>query len=84
MRRFVEHPAAGMSGYLHTINRETALMGKCLSCGSQRPLTVKDLEKHRRGLDTLQDIAKRLRCSSCRAKNAKLLTGYYVGEDTDG
>lgn len=81
MRRFFEHRAAGMGGYIRTTPDETTFMAECLACGVQKEVTRDALKKAVRGLEGLRHLGKRLRCQACGERNGKLMTGFYAEDD---
>ena len=80
MPRFIESPAAGLVGYLHTTPHHVIFMAECRTCGRATEMPRGLLKKAQIGLEGLHEMGKRLRCASCGEQNAKLMTGFYYEE----
>ncbi len=82
-RKFVEYPPLG--GYNTTLNvlpSHTVLMAKCKACGAMRELDRATLQTKTMSHEVwLPDTEKRLSCSACGEKRAKLMTGYFAASE---
>ena len=79
MRRFL--PVPGWNpGYLHVCPSHLIIQVRCAGCGDEKELDRNALP---RSLEhaLITDIERRLKCSACGAKKARMMFGSYVDGD---
>ncbi|MGZ2484248.1 hypothetical protein ACVITL_002771 [Rhizobium pisi] len=67
-------------GYINVTPAHLAIMAECTACGQQREFSKEDLPQNLRH-SHVEDVEKRLKCSSCGAKAGKLRFGYYLADE---
>lgn len=65
---------------IDTIPRHNDALVTCRACGAVRLVPDKQLRNAATSQMTISQVAARLRCSSCGAKDADLQFGYVAGD----
>ena len=76
MSKFVEQHRWTTS--LRVIPHHVDFIVSCQACGYRRPIGRADLQAIAGDEDDLERIDERLRCSSCQAREGRVLVGYYA------
>lgn len=77
-QRFV--PQAWHGASLSVIPGHCEAMASCRACGSMREVPLERLRSGRSAHMTIPEVAARLRCTDCGARDAELLIGYFAGD----
>jgi hypothetical protein len=77
-RRFVATQWHG--AYTNTIPAHVDAVATCRACGIIRDVPSRLYRIHGNETMDIENLARRLRCSDCGARDADLFFGYFAGE----